>query len=78
MTHFKCSNIDNSNSTKNEIAPSGTKPSNCVCTHCGIHSGLHMSNVCSKHVKSALRSNYIINSASNRYFIGTDTNQSKG
>ena len=34
--------------------------------------------MCSKHVESALRSNYVNNSASNRYFIGTDTNQSKG
>ena len=49
---------------------------NCVCTHCG--SGLQMSNVCSKHVESALRLNYVNNSVSNMYFIGTDTNQSKG
>ena len=48
-----------------------------VCTHCG--SGLHVSNMCSKYVESALRFNYVNNfSASNTYFIGTDTNQSKG
>ena len=37
-----------------------------------------MSNMCSKHVESALRSNYVNNSASNICFPGTDTNQSKG
>ena len=37
-----------------------------------------MSNMCSKHVESALRSNYVDNAASNRYLLGTDTNQSKG
>ena len=47
-----------------------------VCAHCG--SGQHMLNMCSKHVEPALRSNYVNNSASNTYFIGTDTNQSKG
>jgi hypothetical protein len=47
-----------------------------VCAHCG--SGLHMSNMCSKHVESGLRQNYVNNSASNRYFLSTDTNQSKG
>ena len=47
-----------------------------VCAHCGR--GLHMSNMCSKHVESALRSNYVNNAASNRYLLGTDTNQSKG
>jgi hypothetical protein len=35
--------------------------------------------MCSKYVESALRFNYVNNfSASNTYFIGTDTNQSKG
>jgi hypothetical protein len=47
-----------------------------VCAHCG--SGIHMSNMWSKHVESALRSNYVNNSASNICFPGTDTNQSKG
>jgi hypothetical protein len=37
-----------------------------------------VSNMCSKYVESALRSNYVNNSASNRYFLGTDTNQNKG
>ena len=37
-----------------------------------------VSNMCSKYVESALRSNNVNNSASNIHFIGTDTNQSKG
>jgi hypothetical protein len=47
-----------------------------VCAHCVI--GLHGSTMGSIHVASALRSNYVNNSACNRYFIGIDTNQSKG
>ena len=47
-----------------------------VCAYCG--SDLHISNMCSKHVESALKFNYVNNSASNAYCIGTDTNQSTG
>jgi hypothetical protein len=49
-----------------------------VCGVYPINVCAHMSNKCSMYVESALRSNYVNNSASNRYFIGTDTNQSKG
>ena len=46
-----------------------------VCVHCD--SGLHMSNMYSKHVESALCSNVVNNSSSNRYCIGTDLSKVK-